>query len=81
MASRRNQRRQKKRADPIWQSSCLTKKRFDAEHLARLAAQDSVRRPDSDVSRLWVYKCVGCQGWHLTRRAGDGNPVTKTDLG
>jgi hypothetical protein len=24
---------------------------------------------------------VGCQGWHLTRRAGDGNPVTKTDLG
>jgi hypothetical protein len=81
MASRRNQRRKRERPSPIWSSSCQTKKRFDAEHHARLAGQDSIRRPGSDIARLWVYECVGCRGWHLTRQTGQGKPITADDLG
>jgi hypothetical protein len=80
MASKRNQRRQKARSQPVWSSSCQTKKGYEREHQARLAAQDSVRRPDSDVRELWVYEC-GCGKWHLTRTPGRGSSVTASHLG
>jgi hypothetical protein len=79
MASKRNKRRQKVRSQPVWSSSCLTKKGYDREHQARLAAQDSIRRPDSDVSCLYVYSC-GCGKFHLTRTPGLGAAVTASRL-
>lgn len=80
MASKRNQRRQRDRGQSVWSSSCQTKKGYEREHQARLAAQDSVRRLDSDVRELWVYQC-SCGQYHLTRTPGSGSPVTATHLG
>lgn len=59
--------------------SCGRKNRYDCEAIARRAAQTSLQSDRFAAgSRLYVYPCVRCRGWHLTRSVTSGAPVTAT---
>lgn len=51
---------------------CARKERHADEASARVAAQRSLQAGprhsarNRPVSRLWVYRCDCCRGWHLT---------------
>jgi hypothetical protein len=44
---------------------CLRKNRYPTEAEARAAAAEQERRT---ATRLGVYQCLFCKGWHLTKR-------------
>ena len=63
--------------------SCDCKSRHASEHLARIAARNAIwEKAAEGLTRLWVYACRYCRGWHLTshRRACNGAAVTSTEL-
>lgn len=44
--------------------TCVGKRYFADEMLARAAAQETIEQ--CELKKLWVYKCRACPGWHLT---------------
>lgn len=61
--------------------SCKKKRRYDNESAASLAAIDSLSRRDSDIDKLWKYRCMYCNGWHLTsQRIKNSQPILAQKL-
>jgi hypothetical protein len=50
--------------------SCLRKRRYWSQVDALVMAARCVAR--GHVGPLATYRCRNCDGWHLTRQAGDG---------
>lgn len=60
--------------------NCSNKHRWSDEHAARAGAMDSITR-HGQASRLWVYHCPHCRGWHLTsQNQGVKMLVTRDNL-
>jgi hypothetical protein len=45
---------------------CAKKERHLSKSEAQAAGRHHISR--GAVGALWVYQCIYCQGWHLTRR-------------
>lgn len=61
--------------------SCTFKLRYEKEVVARRAGQTSLqsgRLPGR--SRLFVYACCRCRGWHLSRSYNNRAAVTAEQL-
>ena len=55
---------------------CQKKHRHPDELTAQAAAMDSIARYQN-TDKLFVYQCLHCRGWHLTRFPnGEGRMVT-----
>lgn len=64
-----------------WERMCTSKQRYSDEYSARGSAQHALRQNrDQNAVRLWVYKCPGCRGWHMTKSPNDSAPVTRDEL-
>lgn len=64
-----------------WDRMCTSKQRYSDEYSARGSAQYSLRQSqDQNFTRLWVYRCPGCRGWHMTKSPNDSDPVTRDEL-
>jgi len=53
----------------VYDKDCKMKARFTDEPQARagaLIAIENPRHPKERVSRLWVYRCPHCFGWHMS---------------
>lgn len=50
--------------------SCLRKRRYWSQVDALVMAAHCLAR--GNVGALAAYRCRNCDGWHLTRQAGDG---------
>lgn len=60
-------------------ANCKAKKRHATEFNARAAAMSHLQKTP-EVTRLWVYQCRVCHGWHLTSSRTRGClPVTADD--
>jgi len=60
--------------------TCLSKQRWCDELAARAGAMHALERPGNTITRLWVYACPECRGWHLTSKGhGQRMMVTKTN--
>ncbi len=68
-----------------WKNMCLNKSRYSDEFSARAASQHVLIRgflntPEKTVSKMWVYRCENCRGWHMTKSPTVNAPVTETEL-
>jgi hypothetical protein len=61
---------------------CPEKARYDTEIAARMGAQSHLSvGARGGAKRLWVYPCIRCHGWHLTRSGEQDRPaVSATQL-
>jgi hypothetical protein len=67
-----------------WDRMCLSKARYSDEYAARASASHLYDVPPEEVrtvagipTKLWVYKCVNCRGWHMTKKEVKGStPIT-----
>lgn len=55
-----------------WVRSCLGKKRYRTLGFAQTIA-DRIAKDPTRPSKLYVYCCPSCQGFHLTKRKEYGN--------
>lgn len=65
---------------------CRGKIPCDSELSARLLAQGSINRSKRSslrppAARLWVYRCLDCDRWHMTSIPHPTPAVTATSLG
>lgn len=58
---------------------CLSKRRYPDESTARAFGMRALARPDNPQNALYVYRCVICGGWHLTKQ-GARNGVQRIVL-
>lgn len=64
---------------------CAAKPHYGSERHARVAGRNALRGDQArlvldGVTRLFVYACVHCRGWHLTRQERNDPAVTAHDL-
>lgn len=58
--------------------TCVNKRRYTDEPQARAAGLAAIEN-NRNASRLFVYRCPVCRGWHLTRAAQAGQASISED--
>lgn len=67
-------KKRKERLDP----TCRGKRRYSDDVAARAAAAVSLEE-QANRTKLWVYKCPHCFGWHLTHKNGGRGSLVTAD--
>lgn len=62
---------------PAKLTACQTKRRYPDEATARATGLYSLENNHA-ASALYVYRCIECRGWHLTR-SRQGAAITAGD--
>ena len=52
------------------QKSCLNKRRFTNEAVARAGAQIHCDEGKARNGAMWIYACENCRGWHMSGSPG-----------
>lgn len=69
----------RKNTNDTWERMCTSKLRFSDEWSCRVEARDSLRT-NTGQRFLWVYRCPGCRGWHMTSMPNDHEAVSASEL-